>query len=53
MSSWSPRLVWRPLFRGGAFQLDYETWPPRDHPDAWEFQNAVVRAYKRLAGIHD
>ena len=51
MSSFGARLIWRPLFKGGALLLEYETPPPRDHPDAWEFQNAVVRAYKRLAGV--
>jgi hypothetical protein len=51
MSSFGARLIWRPLFKGGAFMLEYETQPPRDHPDAWEFQNAVVRAYKRRAGV--
>jgi hypothetical protein len=51
MSSFGARLAWRPLFQGGAFMLQYETQPPRDHPSAWEFQNAVVRAYKKRAGV--
>jgi hypothetical protein len=51
MSSFGARLLWRPLFKGGAFMLEYENQPPRDHPNAWEFQNAVVRAYKRRAGV--
>ncbi len=50
-ASFGPRLVWRPVFQGGAFLLEYENQPPRDTPGAWDFQNAVVRAYKRLAGI--
>jgi len=29
--------------------LEYSAEPPRGDPDAWEFQNAVVRAYKMLA----
>jgi hypothetical protein len=28
--------------------LEYERHPPRDDPDAWEFQNAVVKTYKKL-----
>ena len=48
--SFHPRLQWRALFQGGAFQMVYEVQPPREHPDAWEFQNAAVKAYKRLAG---
>lgn len=50
MRDFTPSLVWRPLAQGGALMLSYEAPPPRDHPDAWEFQNAVVRAYKRLSG---
>jgi hypothetical protein len=42
------RLVWRPLFQGGAFMLEYDSAPPRDLPNLWEFQNAAVRAYQRL-----
>jgi hypothetical protein len=49
MRAFNPRLEWRALFQGGAFQLVYGEQPPRDHPDAWEFQNAVVKAYKRLS----
>ena len=44
------RVAWRPLFQGGAFLLEYESAPDRGDPEAWEFQNAVVKAYKRLAG---
>jgi len=51
MADFKAKLIWRALFKGGAFQLQYEEQPPKDHPDAWEFQNAVVKAYKRLAGI--
>ena len=42
----------RPLFRGYAWQLEWNGTPPGGQ-DAWEFQNAAVRAYKRLAGITD
>ena len=50
MAQFGAKLIWRALFQGGAFQLAYDSQPPRDHPDAWEFQNSVVKAYKRLAG---
>jgi hypothetical protein len=45
-----PRLVERKLFQGSAYVVEYDTQPPREDPDAWEFQNAVVKAYKRLLG---
>jgi hypothetical protein len=44
-----PRLVARALFKGHALMLEYDTPPPREDPDAWEFQNAVVKAYKTKA----
>jgi len=46
------RLVARPLFRGFAWQLEWQGTPPPGQP-AWEFQNAAIRAYKRLAKIAD
>ena len=46
-----PQLVWRPLAQGGAFLLQYDQTPPREMPGAWDFQNAVVKGYKKLAGI--
>ena len=46
-----PRLAWRPLFQGGAFLLEYDQAPERGDADAWEFQNAVVKAYKRMSGV--
>jgi hypothetical protein len=46
-----PRIVARALFQGHALMLEYADPPLRDDPDAWEFQNAAVKAYKRLAGI--
>jgi hypothetical protein len=42
----------RPLFRGFAWQVEWDG-PPPGGQDAWEFQNAAVRAYKRLAGVMD
>jgi hypothetical protein len=48
--AYSPRLIARPLFQGHALMLEYGDQPPRDDPDAWEFQNVVVKTYKKLAG---
>jgi hypothetical protein len=45
-AEYGPRLVVRPLFKGHAFMLEYDEPPQRDDPDAWEFQNAVVKAYQ-------
>jgi hypothetical protein len=44
------RLIGRPLFQGMGYQLEWKSPPPAELPDAWEFQNAAVKAYKRLAG---
>ena len=44
------RVIARPLSRGFAWQLEWKGAPPPGQ-QAWEFQNAAVRAYKRLAGI--
>ena len=46
------QVVARPLFRGFAWQLEWKGTPPSGQP-AWEFQNAAIRAYKRLARITD
>jgi hypothetical protein len=43
-------VVARPLFRGFAWQVQWQGSPPAGQ-DAWEFQNTAIRAYKRLAGI--
>ena len=43
-------VVARPLFRGFAWQVEWQG-PPPSGQDAWEFQNTAIRAYKRLAGI--
>jgi hypothetical protein len=50
-AGYGPRLAWRPLFQGGAFLIEYGVRPPRDLPGAWDFQNAVVKGYKKLAGV--
>ena len=47
---YGPKIVARALFQGHALMLEYAEQPPREDPDAWEFQNAVVKTYKRLAG---
>jgi len=44
------RVVARPLFQGFAWQVEWEGAPPSGQ-QAWEFQNAAIRAYKRLARI--
>jgi hypothetical protein len=49
--TYAPKLVARKLFQGSAFMLEYTQPPPGNDPDAWEFQNLVVKTYKRLAGV--
>jgi hypothetical protein len=44
------RIVAQPLFKGFAWQLEWKHTAPSGQA-AWEFQNAAIRAYKRLAGI--
>jgi hypothetical protein len=44
------RVAARPLFQGYAWQLEWKGTPPSGQ-QAWEFQNAAIRAYQRLAGI--
>ncbi len=46
--AYGPKLIARALFQGHALMLEYAVPPPRDDPDAWEFQNAVVKRYKSL-----
>ena len=48
--AYGPKLIARTLFQGHALMLTYAVQPPRDDPDAWEFQNSVVKAYQNLAG---
>ena len=43
-------VVARPLLKGFAWQLEWRGAPPSGQ-QAWEFQNAAIRSYKRLAGI--
>lgn len=50
-SEFGPKLVARALFQGHALLLEYARQPPRDDPDAWGFQNAVVKRYKVLANV--
>ena len=49
-AKFGPELKWRALYQGGAFYVGYREDPPRDSEGAWDFQNAVVKGYKRLAG---
>jgi hypothetical protein len=44
------RVIARPLFKGFAWQLEWKGSAPPGQ-QAWEFQNAAIRAYKRLAKI--
>ncbi|MEW5849483.1 MAG: hypothetical protein AB2A00_11750 [Myxococcota bacterium] len=46
-----PRLVKVQLRAGHTFLVRYQQDPDAKDPDAWEFQNAVVKAYRRRAGI--
>lgn len=46
---YGPKIVARALFQGHALMLEYSEQPPHGDPDAWEFQNAVIKAYKRSA----
>ena len=50
-AQYGPRLEWRALFQGGAWTVQYDTDPPREVSGAWDFQNALVKAYKRMAGV--
>jgi hypothetical protein len=49
--AYHPRIIARALFQGHAFMVQYTDPPPPNDPDAWEFQNTAVKAYKRLAGL--
>jgi hypothetical protein len=42
----------RPLSQGFAWQLVWKGAPPGGQ-QAWEFQNAAIRAYKGLAGVRE
>jgi hypothetical protein len=44
-------VVVRQLWQGFAWQLEWKDAPPGGQ--AWEFQNAAIRAYKRLANIKE
>jgi hypothetical protein len=43
-------VIAQPLAQGFAWQLVWKGAMPGGQ-QAWEFQNAAIRAYKRLAGI--
>lgn len=44
------RVIARPLLKGFAWQLEWQGTPPTGQP-AWEFQNAAIKAYKRMSKI--
>jgi|GEM_PF-2273291 len=48
--AFGPRLVYAELMEGGAFLVRYAERPPQGTPNLWDFQNAVVKTYKALAG---
>ena len=50
-AAFGPRLIARALFQGTAFMLEYERQPPPNLAGVWDFQNAAVKGYKRLAGL--
>jgi hypothetical protein len=49
--AYGPKLIAHTLFQGHALMLEYAVQPPRDDPDAWEFQHSVVKRYQSLAGV--
>ena len=50
-AQYGPKMIWMPLREGGTLLLRYENPPPRDLAGLWDFQNAVVKGYKRMAGL--
>ena len=50
-AQYQPGLIWRPLAQGGAFFLQYGNQPPAGLAGLWDFQNAVVKGYKRMSGL--
>ena len=50
-AEFGPRVAYRALFQGGTYLVEFATQPPKDLPGVWDFQNAAVKGYKRLAGI--
>lgn len=49
-AAFGPRLVARALFKGEAYMLEWSQQPAEDLADAWEFQNAAVKGYRRICG---
>ena len=49
-AEFSPQLVWRELADDGALMVAFEQKPEQGTAGVWDFQNAVVREYKRLCG---
>ena len=50
-AKFQPEIEWRALMQGGAFIVTYEEYPPKNLPNAWDFQNSYIKNYKRLAEI--
>ena len=50
-AQYQPTLIWRPLAQGGALFLQYGVQPPAGVDGLWDFQNAVVKGYKSMAGV--
>ena len=50
-TQYQPALDWRPLAQGGALFLQYGVQPPAGLGGLWDFQNAVVKGYKSMAGV--
>ena len=50
-AQYEPLMVWRSLAQGGALFLQYGVQPPTGLAGLWDFQNAVVKGYKSMAGV--
>ena len=46
----APRVVRVPVFRGTALKVEYGSAERPEGTAAWDFQNAVIKEYKRLSG---
>lgn len=49
-AEFEPRMAIRPVYNGITYAVEYVRQPPPATPGIWDFQNAVVKGYKRLAG---
>jgi hypothetical protein len=46
-----PRIAARPLLKGVAWIVEYDTHPPQDFPNLWEFLETAVTCYRTAAGV--